>query len=169
MWDNGSNMQAWFIRAVFMFVWFVYVEAWDHLSSDLSMATVYTALTPVEGSFTYHRLGPWQRCFCGERQCFWPHTCSCLCPPAALFWWRDYGRPWWKNWGHLLGWQHPRFSATPPEKMFQLSKFTATEQKPFPPPMQFYSDQICCVLEIHGQEKRRGISVFDAIKLPKRM
>lgn len=68
---------------------------------------------------TYHRLGLWQRCFCGEQQCFWPHMCSCLYLPAGLFWWRDYGQPWWKNWGHLLGRSHPRFSATPPENMFQ--------------------------------------------------
>lgn len=71
---------------------------------------------------TYHRLGLWQRCFCGEQQYFWPHTCSCLYLPAGLFWWRDYGQPWWKNWGHLLGRSHPRFSATPPENMFQWAK-----------------------------------------------
>lgn len=76
----------------------------------------------VKEVITYRRLGPWQRCFCGERQCFWPHTCSCPCPPAGLFWWQDYGQVWWKNWGRSLGRSRPRFSATPPENMFQWSK-----------------------------------------------
>lgn len=71
---------------------------------------------------TYHRPGPWQRCFFAEPRCFWPHTCSCPCPPAGPFWWRDYGQPWWKNWGRSLGRSHPRFAATPPEKIFQWSK-----------------------------------------------
>lgn len=74
---------------------------------------------------TYHRLGRWRRCFCGERRCFWPHTCSCLCLPAGLFWWWDYGQPWRKNWGRSPGWQYLRFSATPPEKTVQRWEFTA--------------------------------------------
>lgn len=71
---------------------------------------------------TYHRPEQWRRCFCGERQCFWPHTCSCLCPPAELFWWQDYGQRWWKNWGRPLGQSHPHFSATPPEKCVLVFK-----------------------------------------------
>lgn len=70
---------------------------------------------------THRTRAPPPRCFCGEPRCFWPRRCSCPCLPSGPFWWWGCGRPWWRSWGHSLGWECLRSSATPPENMSALS------------------------------------------------
>lgn len=91
---------------------------------------------------TYRTPGPWRSCFYGAQQCFWPHTCSCLCPKGGLFWWQDCDQVWWKNWGRSMGRAHPRSSATPPEKYISTLR---TQHK---------STEICSAVSRYHKEDR---------------